>query len=81
VTQYLTISIGQSGLNLVVEGVIFLAVILLLPQGIVPAVRELIFKRFTGRDATPVAPAPSAPTTVPPAIEPNPSDSVAAERT
>jgi hypothetical protein len=56
-------------------------VILLLPQGMVPAVRELIFRRFAGRDATPVAPAPSAPTTVPPAIEPNPPDSVAAERT
>ncbi len=80
VTQYLTISIGQSGLNLVVEGVIFLAVILLLPQGIVPAVRELIFRRFARRDAMPVAPAPPAPAAVAPATEPNPPDSVAAER-
>ena len=83
VTQYLTIAIGQSGLNLVVEGVIFLAVILLLPQGIVPALRERVFGRFFNRDVTPVAPAPVASPTVTPATtatEPNPPDSVTAER-
>ena len=60
VQQYLTIAIGQSGLNLVFEGVIFLAVILLLPEGVVPAVRNRLFARSAGRNATPVAPEASS---------------------
>ncbi|HEX8729529.1 MAG TPA: branched-chain amino acid ABC transporter permease [Ktedonobacterales bacterium] len=60
--QYLTIAVGQSGLNLVVEGLVFLAVILLLPEGIVPAVSNRLFGRAAARRATPVAPGPAGPT-------------------
>ncbi len=70
VQQYLTIILGQNGLNLVIEGLIFLAVILLLPQGIVPAVSKLIFAR-KGASATPVASSPPA------APAARPADSVA----
>lgn len=59
--QYLTIAVGQSGLNLVVEGAVFLAVILLLPEGIVPAVSNRLFGRAAARKATPVAPGPAGP--------------------
>jgi branched-chain amino acid transport system permease protein len=57
--QYLTIAVGQNGLNLVVEGLVFLAVILLLPEGIVPAVSNRLFGRSAARSATPVAPGPA----------------------
>ena len=59
--QYLSIAVGQSGLNLVVEGAVFLAVILLLPEGIVPAVSNRLFGRAAARKATPVAPGPAGP--------------------
>jgi branched-chain amino acid transport system permease protein len=70
VRQYLTIAIERPGMSLVVEGLVFLVVILLLPQGIVPAVSKLLFGRRAAEVATPVAPgpapaAPSSPPTVP----------------
>lgn len=79
--QYLTITFSQGGVYLVFEGIVFLAVILLLPEGIVPAVRNRLFKRLTARNETPVAPQPPtvrAPRTGPNA--PNPPGSVVAER-
>jgi len=56
IRQYLTIAVGQNGLNLVIEGALFLAVVLLLPQGIVPAVSKLLFGRKAAQTETPVAP-------------------------
>jgi branched-chain amino acid transport system permease protein len=56
VREYLTIAVGQNGINLVIEGVVFLAVILLLPQGIVPALTKLLFGRKAAAAETPVAP-------------------------
>ncbi len=56
IRQSLTISVGQNGLNLVIEGALFIAVILLLPQGIVPAVSKLLFGRKAAETETPVAP-------------------------
>lgn len=44
------------GLYLVLYGALFIVVILLLPQGIVPALAQLIHSRFGARDTTPVAP-------------------------
>lgn len=38
--QYFALQFSDSGLNLVVYGVLFLAVILLLPEGIIPTVRK-----------------------------------------
>ncbi len=63
VQQYFTIAL-QSGFNLVLEGAIFLVVILLLPEGIVPAVRSRIFARRSARNSTPVAPESSTAPTV-----------------
>lgn len=59
--QYLTLSFSQNGLYLVFEGIVFLAVILLLPEGIVPAIRNRLLARLASRVATPVAPEPTAP--------------------
>ncbi|HEY8323732.1 MAG: branched-chain amino acid ABC transporter permease [Ktedonobacterales bacterium] len=67
--QYLTIAVGQNGLNLVVEGLVFLAVILLLPEGIVPAVSNRLFGRSAARSATPVAPGPAGPAGAPGSTE------------
>ncbi len=53
------------GLNTILEGGVFLVVILLLPEGIVPAVRNRLFARFSARNATPVAPE-SPPASAPP---------------
>lgn len=61
--QYLPILLNRSdlvSLYLVVYGAIFILVILLLPQGIVPALGQLV-RRFTDSTDTPVAPAPSSP--------------------
>lgn len=56
VQQYFTLSFADNGLYLIFEGVIFLAVVLLLPQGIVPAVSKLLFERRSAETETPVAP-------------------------
>ena len=64
--QYLTIAVGQSGLNLVVEGLVFLLVILLLPEGIVPAASRFLVRWATGRNASPVAPGSASGSAGPP---------------
>lgn len=38
--QYLTLQYGQNGVDLMIYGALFLAVILLLPEGIIPALRR-----------------------------------------
>jgi branched-chain amino acid transport system permease protein len=43
--QYLTQSVSGSGTYLIVYGVLFLAVILLLPRGVIPSLTELIASR------------------------------------
>jgi branched-chain amino acid transport system permease protein len=72
--QYFTVSFSQNGLYLVFEGVVFLAVILLLPEGIVPAVSNRLFARLAARNAAPVAPGP------PVTAAPGPDSVAAAER-
>jgi branched-chain amino acid transport system permease protein len=47
VQQYLTQSVSGSGTYLIVYGVLFLAVILLLPRGIIPSLSQLIASRRT----------------------------------
>ncbi len=80
--QYLTVSFSQNGLYLVFEGVLFLLVILLLPEGIVPALHTRVFRRLWAAPETPVAPAPPAPAAA--AVEaggsPPPDASIAADR-
>jgi branched-chain amino acid transport system permease protein len=58
--QYLTQSISGTGTYLIAYGVLFLAVILLLPRGVVPTLTELIAKR-RARQSTPPAPAAGPP--------------------
>jgi branched-chain amino acid transport system permease protein len=57
--QYFTIQFGQNGTYQIIYGVLFLAIILLLPEGIVPTLRKVWLKRKSARDdarrgATPV---------------------------
>jgi hypothetical protein len=47
--QYLTAQLGAVGLDLIVFGVTLLAVILLLPEGIIPTLRKLWAKRIATR--------------------------------
>jgi branched-chain amino acid transport system permease protein len=47
--QYFVIEYGASGYYLILYGALFLVIILLLPQGIIPSVRELVQKRSTRR--------------------------------
>lgn len=79
--QYLTISFSQNGLYLIFEGLVFLAVILLLPEGIVPAIRNRIIARIVNRNVTPVAPEPVV-EPPPPSVRPDsrPNSVAAAER-
>lgn len=58
--QYFTITFTDNGLYLIFEGIVFLGVILLLPQGIVPAISQRFFARRGATTAAPVAPAASA---------------------
>lgn len=54
--QYLTVQLGFVGLDLILFGALLLAVILLLPEGIVPTVRKRWMKRAASRSApSPVA--------------------------
>lgn len=79
--QYLTVSFSQNGLYLVFEGVLFLVVILLLPEGIIPALNTRVFRRLRAVRETPVAPAPPAPAAVETSDLPPPPDaSVSADR-
>jgi branched-chain amino acid transport system permease protein len=43
--QYLTQSVSGTGTYLIAYGVLFLAVILLLPRGVIPTLSELIARR------------------------------------
>lgn len=80
--QYLTVSFSQNGLYLVFEGILFLIVILLLPEGIIPALHTRVFRRLWPARETPVAPAPpSAPIVAQTSDLPPPPDaSVSADR-
>jgi ABC-type branched-subunit amino acid transport system permease subunit len=50
--QYLTVDIGTVGLDLIIFGAVLLAVILWLPQGIIPTLRSLWTKRTATTNAT-----------------------------
>lgn len=43
--QYLTLQLGQNGLDLVFYGALLLIIVLMLPQGIIPVARRIIQKR------------------------------------
>jgi branched-chain amino acid transport system permease protein len=47
--EYFTIQYGASGLYLILYGGLFLVVILLLPQGIIPSLRLLLYRQQTRR--------------------------------
>lgn len=47
IQQYLALQYGSSGLYLVIYGVIFLVIILIMPQGIIPTLRRYWIKRTT----------------------------------
>jgi branched-chain amino acid transport system permease protein len=81
-TSQLGISTEVSGgLYLILLGVLFLAVVLLLPQGIVPSITTLLAK-LRGSHSTPVAPTPVAPTPVAPTpVEPTATPSPVALET
>ena len=54
--QYLTQTFSSSATYLIAYGVLFLAVILVLPRGVVPGIAELLERRrarTAGRDAVP----------------------------
>ena len=55
--QYLTIISGETGYNLIVYGVIFLVIILLLPQGIIPTLRKIWQKWVASRSIKVITPA------------------------
>lgn len=63
--QYFAVYFGQSGYYLVLYGLIFVVVILLLPQGIVPALSQFFRNRFGASVSTPVAPGPPPAVTQP----------------
>jgi branched-chain amino acid transport system permease protein len=48
--QYLTLQFSQNSFNLVIYGVLFLAIMLLLPEGIVPTLGKYWLKRKAARD-------------------------------
>ena len=58
---------ASSGLYLVMYGIVFLAIILLLPQGIVPAVSEFVRNRIAARGGAQLASGP------PPSFPPTPA--------
>ena len=63
--QYFTIQFSENGYYLIIYGVLFLAIILLLPEGIVPTVRKRwltwVAARSTGGTDSPVAAIPGQP--------------------
>jgi len=48
--QYFTIQFSQNGYYLILYGILFLAIILLLPEGILPTLRKLWFRWRTSHD-------------------------------
>jgi len=74
--QYLTFSYSVGDLYLIIYGVIFLAVILLLPMGIVPSVSAWLDRRLAGRDrASPPRPAAGGDGDQRPGLVPRPGSS------
>jgi branched-chain amino acid transport system permease protein len=69
--QYLTVLFGSSGYNLIMYGVIFLAIILLLPEGILPTISKRWNKWKASRNKS-----KQTPTIAP---FPEPEDSIVAE--
>jgi branched-chain amino acid transport system permease protein len=59
--QYLTIISQSSGYNLIMYGVIFLAIILLLPEGILPTISKRWNKWKATRDSAEITPAMTTP--------------------
>src|SRR5215471_3457603 len=59
--QYLTVQLGSSGYNLILYGVIFLAIILLLPEGILPTISKRWNKWRASRNGTEVTPLVATP--------------------
>jgi branched-chain amino acid transport system permease protein len=55
--QYLTVIAGNTGYNLIVYGVIFLAIILLLPEGILPTLSKRWNKWKASRNRSEITPA------------------------
>jgi branched-chain amino acid transport system permease protein len=57
--HYLDLQIGGNGLNLIIYGALFLTIILVLPQGIVPSLKQWWYKWRASRTARlrPIAPA------------------------
>lgn len=51
--QYLTLQFGSDDLNLIILGALLLLIILVLPEGIYPALRRIWFKWVLKRDASP----------------------------
>ncbi len=48
--QYFTVRFSENGYYLIVYGLLFLGIILLLPEGILPTLRKIWFKRKSARD-------------------------------
>ena len=69
--QYLTIISQSSGYNLIMYGVIFLAIILLLPEGIIPTISKRWNKWKASRNRSELTPAIATP--------PGPEDSIVVE--
>ena len=69
--QYLTIVAQSSGYNLIMYGVIFLAIILLLPEGILPTIAKRWNKWKASRNS--LEPTPTIETS------PDPEDSMVVE--
>jgi branched-chain amino acid transport system permease protein len=53
--EYFTVQYGASGLYLILYGGLFLAVILLLPQGIIPSLRLFVQRQRTRRSRSAAA--------------------------
>jgi branched-chain amino acid transport system permease protein len=58
--QYFTLQFSTNGFYLIVYGVLFLAIILLLPEGILPTIRKRWSTWVAARDKTQIAPAVAA---------------------
>jgi branched-chain amino acid transport system permease protein len=58
--QYFTVQSGASQVYLIIYGALFLAVVLLLPRGVIPSLEELI-ARWRARSAAGAGGGPQAP--------------------
>jgi branched-chain amino acid transport system permease protein len=55
--QYFTIQFSENGYYLVIYGILFLAIVLLLPEGIIPTLRKLWLKWTASRNRMKISPA------------------------